>query len=269
MSALSFLKESIFSDEYSRKNGFLQRLDPRLKTISFFFFLVAVLLVKDIKLVIAVYCFSLFLAYASRISLKFFLKRTWIFIPLFSLFIAIPALFNIFTPGEALFILRIWGFKLVITRQGTAGAALFVSRVLASVSLVILLSITTSHTELLKVLRIFKIPQVFVLTVSMCYRYIYLFAEVIENTFRAVKSRVGINIHYKKGQRLVVWNIANLWQKSLKMSEDVYSAMLSRGYTGEPKLLHKFSVDIKDWIWFTFSLLIFTMAVYLTFRVKI
>lgn len=269
MGALSFLKESIFSDEYARQKGFLQRLDGRLKTISFFFFLAAVLLVKDIRLVMTVYCFSLFLAYVSRISLRFFLKRTWIFIPLFSLFIAIPALFNVFSPGEPLFSFGIRGFKLVITRQGAAGAALFVSRVVTSVSLVILLSITTSHTELLKVLRIFKIPQVFVLTISMCYRYIYLFAEVIENTFRAIKSRVGTSVHYKKGQGLVAWNMANLWQKSLKMSEDVYSAMLSRGYTGEPKLPHEFSAQIKDWIWLTFSLLIFTTMLCLTYWAKI
>jgi cobalt/nickel transport system permease protein len=267
--ALSFLKESIFADEYARRPGFLQSLDPRVKTVTFLLFIVGIMLSKSIVVLLSLYALCLLLAGASKISLGFFLKRTWIFIPLFSLFIAIPALFSVFSPGEPLLSLRILGFELAITRQGLVGAALFVSRVTSSVSLVILLSITTRHSELLKVLRTFKIPQVFVLTAGMCYRYIYLFSEVIENTFRAIKSRVGVNVHYKKGQGLVAWNIANLWQRSLKMSEDVYSAMLSRGYSGEPKLLHEFSANSRDWIWFSFSLLIFTIIVYLAFLAKI
>ena len=269
LGALSFLKESILADEYAKRPGFLQLLDPRVKTITFLLFIVGIMLTKSIAVLLSLYALCLLLAWASKISLGFFLKRTWIFIPLFSLFIAIPALFNVFSPGEPLLSLRILGFELAITRQGLASAALFVSRVTSSVSLVILLSITTRHSELLKVLRTFKIPQVFVLTAGMCYRYIYLFSEVIENTFRAIKSRVGVKVHYKKGQGLVAWNMANLWQRSLKMSEDVYSAMLSRGYSGEPKLLHGFSTHLKDWIWFSFSLLIFAIIFYLTFLAKI
>jgi len=268
LGALSFLKESILADEYAKRPGFLQLLDPRVKTITFLLFIVGIMLTKSIAVLLSLYALCLLLAWASKISLGFFLKRTWIFIPLFSLFIAIPALFNVFSPGEPLLSLRILGFELAITRQGLASAALFVSRVTSSVSLVILLSITTRHSELLKVLRTFKIPQVFVLTAGMCYRYIYLFSEVIENTFRAIKSRVGVKVHYKKGQGLVAWNMANLWQRSLKMSEDVYSAMLSRGYSGEPKLLHGFNANPRDWIWFSFSLLIFAVMLYLSFSLK-
>ncbi|MCX5706491.1 MAG: energy-coupling factor transporter transmembrane component T, partial [Candidatus Omnitrophica bacterium] len=99
---------------------------------------------------------------------------------------------------------------------------------------VVLLSITTRHFELLKTLRFFKIPQVFVMTISMCYRYIYLFIEVIENTYLAIKARVGTKIHYKKGQKIVAWRMATLWQRSVQLSQEVYSAMLSRGYRGEP-----------------------------------
>ena len=33
------------------------------------------------------------------------------------------------------------------------------------------------------------------------------------------------------------------------MSEEVYMAMLSRGYTGEPRLLSEFQATPKDWVW--------------------
>jgi len=237
LGALSFLKESVFSEEYAAKRGLLQAIDPRLKVPLFIILLITILLIKNIIFLGVLYFFCLLLAMASKINLGYFLKRTWIFIPLFSLFIAIPALFSVFTPGEPLLIFKLAGIKLVITRQGFDGAALFVMRVLTSVSFVILLNLTTRQTVLLRVLRIFGVPQIFVMTLSMCYRYIYLFAEIIEHTYIGIKSRVGNNLHYKKGQHIVAWKMANLWERSEQLNEEVYNAMLSRGYTGEPKAL--------------------------------
>lgn len=234
MSALSFLKESAFSDEYALKKGFLQSIDARLKTVIFLFFIIQILFAKNIFILLGIYAISILLACFSRINLGFFLKRTWVFIPLFSLFIAIPALFSVVTPGEALVTFEIAGFKLIITSQGLFGAVLFITRVTASVSFAVLLSITTKHFELLRTLRIFKIPQVFVMTLGMCYRYIFLFVEIVENTYIAIKSRAGIKMHYKKGQHIVSWNIAHLWARSYQLNQDVYKAMLSRGYRGEP-----------------------------------
>ncbi|HCJ66616.1 MAG TPA: cobalt ECF transporter T component CbiQ, partial [Elusimicrobia bacterium] len=251
--ALSFLKESIFADEYATKEGFLQSLDPRIKVITFLLFISAILFTKSITISLCLYAICLALAYFSNVNMWFFLKRTWIFIPIFSLFIAIPAIFNIFTPGEVLFTLKLLGLKLIITQQGLFTAVLFVTRVIASVSFAVLLSITTKHFALLKVLRIFGIPQVFVMTLGMCYRYIYLFLEVVENTYLAIKSRVGTRLHYKKGQQIIAWNISSLWHRSYYLNEAVYNAMLSRGYTGEPALLNDFRVKSKDWVWLFFT----------------
>ena len=249
MGALSFLKESIFADEYALRHGFLQSLDPRIKSVTFILFILQILFTKSLLVLLCLYTLCLILTQASRISLGFFLKRTWVFVPLFSLFIAVPAIFSIFTPGEPLAVFKIAGFSLVITRQGLSGAGLFLARVVTSVSFAILLSITTRHFALLKVLRVFKIPQIFVLTFGMCYRYIYLFVEIIENTYTAVKSRCGAKINYQRGQRIVAWNIAGLWQRSYRLSENVYQAMLSRGYSGEPAVLNDFKVKPKDWLW--------------------
>lgn len=256
--ALSFFKESIFADGYASQKGFLQSLDPRIKVVTFLLFILQILFTKNILILLYLYALCLMLTQASKINLLFFLKRTWVFIPLFSLFIAIPALFSIFTPGEALVTFNLIGLKLTITHQGLSGAELFVMRVITSVSFVVLLSITTKHFELLKVLRIFRIPQVFVMTLGMCYRYIYLFVEIIENTYLAIKSRVGTKLHYKRGQHVVAWNIAYLWQRSYQLNEDVYKAMLSRGYAGEPAVLTDFRFKAKDLVWLIFAAIMFT-----------
>lgn len=259
MGVLSFLKESVFADEYAAKKGFLQSLDPRIKIITFILFILAILFTQSMAGSLYLYAVCLILAYLSRVSIGFFLKRTWIFIPLFSLFIAIPALFSVFSPGEPLLSLNMAGVQLIITRPGLWGAALFVTRVIASVSFAVLLSLTTKHFVLLKVLRILGIPQIFVMTMGMCYRYIYLFVEMIENTYTAVKSRSGVNIHYPRGQRVVAWNIAYLWVRSCQLNEEVYKAMLSRGYSGEPAVLNDFKAKPKDWLWLSAVLAMFAV----------
>lgn len=262
--ALSFLKESIFAEEYALKKGFLQPIEPRIKMITILLFLISALLVKNIYFLLYLYLLCLILSFISKIRINFFLKRTWIFIPLFSFFIALPALFQFFTPGEPLFkIPFLLGRQLIVTRQGLASAALFVSRVITCVSFVVLLSLVTRHTELLRVLRIFRVPQVFVMTIGMCYRYIYLFIEIIENTYKAIDSRVGKRMHYKTGQKITAWNIASLWQRSYQFNNEVYNAMLSRGYTGEPRVVDEFKTRVRDWLWLFFAIIICSLVLYI------
>lgn len=263
MGVLSFLKESVLADEYALKPGFLQTLDPRFKTVTFLLFIIQILLAKNAMVLLFIYALCLLLAGLSDIRLGFFLKRTWVFIPLFSFFIAIPALFSIFSPGDALATVDIFRSKLIITRQGLSAATLLVMRVTASVSFAVLLSITTKHFALLKVLRIFKIPQIFVMTLGMCYRYLFLFVEIVENTYLAIKSRVGTLVHYRHGQRVVAWNIAHLWLRSYRFNEEVYKAMLSRGYCGEPVILNDFRSRAKDWAWFCCAVMISIVLFYL------
>ncbi len=245
LAALSLLKNSMFAEDIARQKGLLQTLDPRVKAVSLLALIVLVLFTKNLWVLACIYGLCLVLAMLSRIRLLFFLERTWIFIPLFSLLIAIPALFSFVSPGRPLFSWGIW----TITSQGLGSAVIFISRVITSVSLAVLLNLTTRHLELLKVLRIFGIPQMFVMILSMSYRYIFLFVEIMENTHRAVQSRVGSAIHYKKGQHLVAWSMAGLWSRSVGLQEQVHHAMLSRGFQGEPVLLHRMSTRFRDWAW--------------------
>ena len=259
--ALTFLKDAIFAQEYALRNGFLQSGDPRVKIISFLLLIIQALLTRSIPALLFLYVFCLFLVLVSKINLGFFLKRTWIFIPLFSLFIVLPAIFG---PGEPLLSWQVLGAKFSITRQGLDGAVIFIMRVITCVSFVVLLNLTTKHFALLKVLRIFKIPQIFVMTLGMCHRYIYLFVGIIQNTYLAIKSRVGLGVQYQKGQHMVAWNIAALWERSVGLSEEVYKAMLSRGYQGEALAWDDFKIRARDWLWLVVVILLGTVLFFLT-----
>ncbi len=233
LGALSFLKESVFADEYALKKGVLQSVRPENKIVVFLSLVVLVLFAGDIRVLAALYGVCLFFAVFSKVPLLFFLKRTWVFIPLFSLFIAVPALFSVFTQGEALVTWTFLGQKITVTRPGLWGAVIFVARVATSVSLVVLLTLTTRHFALLGALRFFKVPAVFVMTLGMCYRYVYLFVTVVEHTYLAIQGRVGRRVACRKGQEIVAWSITSLWTRSYRLHEEVYQAMVSRGYRGE------------------------------------
>lgn len=253
LGALAFLKDSIFAQEYAARNGFLQSLDPRIKLLSFLLLIIQTLLTGNILILFILYTFCLFLALISRIDILFFLKRTLIFIPLFSLFIVLP---SIFSAGEVLFSWHIFGTTLMVSRQGLLAAAVFILRVTACVSLVVLLNLTTRHFDLLKVLGIFKIPQIFIMVLGMCYRYIYMFVEIIQNRYLAIKSRVGLGVHYHPGQKIVAQNIASLWQRSSGLNEEVYKAMLARGYHGEALAWNDFKIRTRDWVWLSAVIII-------------
>ena len=87
------------------------------------------------------------------------------------------------------------------------------------------------------------------MTLGMCYRYIYLFVGIIQNTYLAIKSRIGLGVQYQSGQNIVAWNIAALWNRSVGLNEEVYKAMLSRGYQGEALAWNDFKVKTRDWLW--------------------
>ncbi len=262
MGALVFLKDSLWAEEHASRCGFLQARDARLKMLSIFIMLLAVLFSKSIFSISFLYVGCLILTGVSSINIGFFLKRTWFFIPLFSLGIAVPALFDVFSPGDAWITFQAFGWNFVVTKQGIASAAIFFLRVLTSVSLGVLLVLTTRHSVLLKALRVFGIPQIFIMILEMCYRYVYLFIEMIQNTYFAIQSRVGHVSSVRKGQGIVAWNIASLWQRSYVMHSQVYSAMLSRGYAGEPRVLEALRIGFKDILFFVAALLILGLCLW-------
>lgn len=261
-SVLGLLRETLFAEEIAAKKGLLQAVDPRIRAVSMGVLLGLTLFSRSLPILGCIYGLVVLLALASRISLMFFLARTWLFIPLFTAFVAIPALFDFVTPGPTA--LQIG--PLCVTRPGILGASFFVLRVADSVSIAVLLSLTTRHFELLKVLRVFGIPQVFVMVTGMAYRYIYLLVEILENTHRALKSRIGQAVSTQKGQRLVAWNMAVLWLRSHQLSDQVYGAMRSRGYRGEPVVLDHFKTRAWDWCFLAAILAIVAFLILATAR---
>ncbi|HQE71901.1 MAG TPA: cobalt ECF transporter T component CbiQ, partial [Methanothrix soehngenii] len=97
-----FMEEAFVSEASSRLPGVLQSLDPRAKLISILAIVFATSLIGDLNILVFIYLLTLLFAYLSKIDVLFFIKRVWLFIPVFAGIIALPMIFNIFIPGDPL-----------------------------------------------------------------------------------------------------------------------------------------------------------------------
>jgi len=201
---IAFLQETFDTEDIANKNGFLQSFDPRAKLISTLALAFALAITKNIIILLTVYLPEIMPAYASRIAIGFFVKRVWLFVPIFTLIIAIPMIFNVFIPGTPLF--PIWYFgpdtyfgpihlptSIYTTKEGVHAALVFVMRVVVTVSAVVLLFVTTPQQVLFNSLRSLGVPKLYVLTLEMAYRYFFLLTDLIREIYFAKRARTIIS----------------------------------------------------------------------------
>jgi cobalt/nickel transport system permease protein len=187
-------------------------------------------------------------AAASRLPLGFFIKRVWLFIPVFTLIVVLPATLSIVTPGQIVVPLWSWhGTTQGFTAQGLTSAGLVVSRVAVSISLVLLLTLTTPWVRLLAALRALGVPRLFVMVISMAYRYIFLLLGSVSEMYESRKSRtVGAVRHDTAARAFVGASAGALIGKANHLAEEVHQAMTARGYRGEATTIHTFRLRVSD-----------------------
>jgi cobalt ECF transporter T component CbiQ len=242
------LRQVMFSEDVAMRDGLLQRIDPRVKLASMLVLLVAASLVHNIAVLLGVYLLTLALAAASRLPVGFFVKRVWLFVPIFTGIVVLPATLSIITPGEIVLQLWSWhGSPQGFTAQGLTTAALVISRVATSISLVVLLTLTTPWVRLLAALRSLGVPTMFVLVIGMAYRYIFLLLGTVTDMYEARKARtVGAQVHDRGARQFLSASAGNLFGKAHHMSEEVHMAMVSRGYRGDAKTIQSFRLTALD-----------------------
>lgn len=260
LAAAQVAEQSLLSEVYARRQGLLQALDVRVKLVSFLCLIVLVSVFRTPQTIWVTYGFGLVLAFSSGVPLWFFIKRVWLFVPLFSAAIVLPAILNIITPGEPVLVLLklsqsyTWGpytipAEIAVTRQGLWGAVMLVSRVSASVSLAVLLTLTTKWAEIFSGLRALFIPRIFVVTLSMTERYLFVLLRLIQDMYRGRMSRTIRPFAPAVERNWTASRIGVTFKKTVEMGDDVYKAMLSRGFHGEFRTVNRFRIKVLDCAW--------------------
>jgi cobalt/nickel transport system permease protein len=257
------LRQVMFSEDAASRSGVLQRLDPRLKATALVVLLVAVGLVHHVVILLCAYAFTLVLASASKLPVGFFIKRVWLFVPICTGIVVLPATLSIVTPGDVVLVLWHWhGTPQGFTAQGLTTAALVISRVATSVSLVVLLTLTTPWNRLLAGLRALGVPRIFILIIGMAYRYVFLLLGTVTEMYEARKARtVAATRHDRAARRFVGATAGALFGRAGHLSEEVHMAMVARGYRGNARTLQTFRLRTADGVAAVFVIAV-SVAIY-------
>ena len=252
------VEDSLFCERAARRAAFLQRLDARVKLVSVLRVAVGATFLHHVLPVLLLGGCALAALLASRVGVRTVFNRTWWVMPAVFALVAVPSVLSVFVPGEPVAALP-WGLS--ITRQGLASAGLLVTRIAVGVILALVLALTTRWQELLRAAHT-SVTAPFVLVATMMYRYVFVLLRIAENMHLARRARTIVPGDPAHERRWIGTRVGALFLRSRRLSEQVYAAMLARGYRGQPKALTRSRVGGPEILWMMLCGAVFAAALY-------
>jgi energy-coupling factor transport system permease protein len=206
----------------AKGNSFLHRLDPKLKLIVSFVVVIAIL-VSELDRFVIIFPFVLVLSVLSRVPFKRAVERL-----IYPIFIAsIIAAIHPFTYGSSV-VFKFYFLK--VYSEGIIMAVLIFSRVLASIFVLNLLTMTTSLAELIRGMKQLRIPNTVLVIMPLMLRFIPVFADEGSRIYRAQWSRLGYSGGYTDKMKDYGTLGGKLIIRSMDRALEVYKSMHARGY---------------------------------------
>lgn len=244
--AASVLHTGFIQWETASRRGFLQRMDARVKVLFLLVFVVLISVKQSIHSEAAIAILVLGLTLTSGINPVEHYRKILVLTFIFGFLLALPAAFNIFTPGETVLSLAhfershtVWYFTIPqhigITDEGVRRLALLSLRVMNSLSVCFLVFATTPFMDFVKGLKVLRVPDIFLMTITLSYKYIFIFTTIVHDMHLAKKSRLAGTEKHRGARKWVAGRIAFLYHKSQQRCEEVFRAMLARGLSDSVK----------------------------------
>jgi cobalt/nickel transport system permease protein len=250
--------EVLQNEELAARPGLLQRFDPRIKLLTLVLFAVTASLVHSVWVLVALIGVTIVLAAASRVGVATFERKVWLSAGLLAFLVAAPSALRIFTPGPVVVSLG----PLSFTEPGLMGVATLVTRVVAAAGFALLVIWTMRWSDLLKALSAMRLPDVVVATLAMTQKQILTLLRTVEQIHLARESRTLTRGSARADRAWVTERMAFVVRKSMKTADDVYDAMLSRGFTGAMPSLVKLRLRPRDWAWSVASIALCAAILY-------
>ncbi len=241
---LEAMQHTLFAEDMAVADGFLQRMDPRVKLIGIGALILSAVAVRGIPPLAGLFLATILLALVSHIPVKILATRVWIAVAIFTGAIALPAIF--LTPGRMVY--RLPFVEWPVTQQGLKAATFLILRAETAATLSVLLILTTLWTHLLAALRSVRLPAVLVAILGMTYRYMFLFLQVARDMFESREARLVGVLAPSDRQRLAAASAGVLLGKSLQLSGEVHMAMQARGFRGQIRLLEDWKMGWSNWL---------------------
>jgi cobalt/nickel transport system permease protein len=257
----------MFAEHWARQPFFLQSLNTFAKLISLLLALIAISLFHHPAGLAIMAGAALTCALFSRIGLRGLRHPIWWAGPCFAILIALPVIFSLLTPGDAIAVILHKPF-LAITLPGLEIALRLILRVTASVWWAGAILQSSRWDKTLAALHSFRIPSAFIFSLSMAYRYLFLLVRLGEKSLYARRSRTILAASAATERALIGAKVANLFRHSLALSTQAHSAMVARGFTGEFRTLGEARFTAKDAFWSAAVILFCTAILYLDHFLK-
>jgi energy-coupling factor transporter transmembrane protein EcfT len=134
-----------------------------------------------------------------------------------------------------------------ITKEGILGVTTLTMRVINSLSLSFLVLYTTPFQEIIKALKVLKVPDTFIMIITLCYKYIFIFSKTVEDMHLAKKSRMIREDSHAEAREWIAGRLVFIFRKTRLRCEELFTAMIARGFSG-PIRLHGFrKMHTADW----------------------
>ncbi len=237
-----------YLDILSYKNTIIHRLDPRIKLIVTFIFILTVVSFNkyEVSGLIPFFLFPVLVLSLGDIPAKFIIKK----ILLVSPFAILVGIFNPFLDTTVLF--DKYG---VLISGGWISFLSIIIKFFLTISAAILLIATTSFPGVCLALQKLGVPEIFVSQLLFLYRYIFV---LMEELMRIVRARDMRAFGKKgKGARIFINLIGVLFIRTVERSERIYQAMLSRGFSGRIETSKRYRISRADIIFVIITLMAF------------
>lgn len=129
-------------------------------------------------------------------------------------------------------------FYLYLNKTDIRRAVELFLKAMGAVSAMYFMTLSTSASELMSVLRKAHMPKLVVELMNMIYRFIFILTDVQGRMKRAAVSRLGYG-DFRTSCNSFGKIAANLFILSLKKADTYYDAMISRCYDGEIRFLEE------------------------------
>lgn len=131
-----------------------------------------------------------------------------------------------------------------VTYGGLKQAGFLSARSMALVSCLYFISLTTPILDLIALLKKLNVPGILLDLMLLIYRQLFVVLDTAEKIYTAQNARLGY-VNFKASLNSMGKLLSYLITKSFSDSKRLYTALVSRGYDGELKVLdsnYRFSV---------------------------
>ncbi|MGP8022580.1 MAG: cobalt ECF transporter T component CbiQ [Methanobacterium sp.] len=216
------------------KENVLQLLDGRVKLITLLLIIVFAVYTTQLIVLAILEFYLVALILLSRNSLKHSFIRVAIIIP----FGGSIAILQPFVHGGTVLYTLPLGIN--VTYQGIMFGLLLFSRLIVTLTCIVLLSSISPMQEVAESFRRLGMPREFSMMFSLFIRFLFLFYDELAKITNAQTSRnfdiFNKKIAYMWRLKMVAYTVLSMFLKSYERGESVYTSMASRGFSEKSKL---------------------------------